>query len=1295
MTALLLQPSFKFRVALAFILCCVLGSSLFAETSDLRHLRFRALKLEDDTQFSGSVNDIIQGPQGFIWFATDEGAHRYDGHNIKSFVHDNEDPRSIASSSVELFHLDGQNRLWMGTERGVSVYLPEIESFRNFPLDSDARQKGLLDRVAGIESDSEGQVYAVAESGIIYGFSETESVFHALNDESLGIVKSLDIDPRGRLWIGVNGSVFRFDPLMGEIVQFSEPFQSLQDATNFVESIAYVSDEEIWVATATQGAIVFNSLSEEAVESPRQLRGEGYGHLVKIDEFGNVWLGHSGGLTIRDELTGEVARYHAGRVDGDFPSSEIRSLMQDDRGNVWVGSSLHGVFVANKTKPFGRLAEYLGRPDGLETVVSAVMEDSSGNLWVGRNTSGIDVFPENGGLPTLLDYQAGAASSLPDGTVFSIFQDSRETIWVGVFRCGLARYRPESMDFEFFLHEEGNPNSLSGNDIRGIQEDDTGKLWLLVHGHGLSHFDPESGTFQNYSRDPAKEDSTLVSDWGTALLYASDGTLYYGTDIGLSVVDTLTGEVQNYIANPEEKGGLSNSVVNDLKEDSQGRIWIATSGGVELFDPSSKEFRSWGVKDGLPSRVVQSVVQDADGQMWLGTNRGLVRFNPTDSSMRVYRRSDGLSSDTFSARAVEQGRDDSLYFGTRDGLSYFLPSEIVDDVTPPTVWISDFKVFNRSIELRPGEEGPGVLSKSILLTDRVQLDYDQKVFSVSFVALDFTRSSQSEYAYRLLGFDRKWTQGKGIGEVTYTNLSPGNYTFEVKASNGDGYWSVSPRQLQIVVMPPFWDTLIFRLGVTILLLVICSVIIFWRLNDFRRQREVLAANVSRRTEQLRNANQELEVANSRYEETQSKIQEQNRELMKHRTNLEAMVSQRTKELEKAVEKAERSDRLKTAFLANMSHEIRTPMNAIIGLLDVLQIDTLTDAEREHYSAVIKQSSETLMTLIDDILDLSRIESGEANIQLELCNCDEVCEELFALFRHLAAGSSEGKVELKLVRDDMEGEKPDLDSDFVLSGLDPIRLKQVLTNLLSNAIKFTDSGQILFGYDSWSDETRSGIRFFVTDSGIGIAPEQLHLVFDRFHKLEKPNGRVYRGAGLGLTISKKLTELMGGTISVESELGVGTTFRVEFEREKESPKDLERSAAVDSYLETKHDEEAYLAGKRVLVVEDEEPNFIVLGKYLEKAKAIVVWAKNGVEAVARFDEEEFDLVLLDVKMPLMNGYEVLSHIRSVNTSIPVLMQTAHVMEAERRRSEELGANGFIAKPFTQGSLRSAIEQLQLA
>jgi PAS domain S-box-containing protein len=379
-------------------------------------------------------------------------------------------------------------------------------------------------------------------------------------------------------------------------------------------------------------------------------------------------------------------------------------------------------------------------------------------------------------------------------------------------------------------------------------------------------------------------------------------------------------------------------------------------------------------------------------------------------------------------------------------------------------------------------------------------------------------------------------------------------------------------------------------------------------------------------------------------------------------------------LKEAKLNAEESDRLKTAFLANMSHEIRTPMNSIVGFSNLLNDPKLKSDKKQEFLQHILQSSSLLLNLIDDIIDISKIEAGQMNISVQQFKVNEVVKEIFASFKESNVNE---KLKFRLVIP--------RGTDDLLCNTDPLRLRQVLTNLLSNAVKFTPEGSIELGYKLDPQKSRPRIEFYLKDTGIGIPENKLDLIFERFRQVDDSQSRQYGGTGLGLAISKRLVELIGGTIWVESEKGKGSTFYFTIPYVLPEP---------DEFTTQQFDSKKYnWKGKSILIAEDENSNFELIKAAISNTRINVLRANNGEEAVDYVHSgEPVDLILMDIRMPVMNGYDATREIKSINKKIPIVAITAYAMSEDEAKSIKAGCDKYVSKPIRPVKLLEMINEL---
>lgn len=418
--------------------------------------------------------------------------------------------------------------------------------------------------------------------------------------------------------------------------------------------------------------------------------------------------------------------------------------------------------------------------------------------------------------------------------------------------------------------------------------------------------------------------------------------------------------------------------------------------------------------------------------------------------------------------------------------------------------------------------------------------------------------------------------------------------------------------------------------------------------------------------------QELKNKNTLLEESQNEIKSQNKKLEKYQYHLEELVKERTKELNIAKEKAEESDRLKSAFLANMSHEIRTPMNGILGFSNLLKNPEITIEKQQKFVDIIVKSGQRLLSTLNDLMDISFLETGHVKLNLTKVDIKAEVEIIYAHFKLEAADKG---LFFNLL-------KPDENHEIIIN-IDREKLFGVLSNLIKNAIKYTKVGGIDFGYKIKDNL----LKFFVLDTGIGIPKDRQEAIFDRFVQADIEDKKVFEGCGLGLSLAKSYAEMFNGNIYVESVVGQGSKFYFEF------PFDNINDNLTKETLDLKNGETKRSPKIKILIAEDEEFASIFLSLILKDVCSEMVFAKNGIEAVEIFkNNQDIDIILMDIKMPIMGGYEAVSKIREFNKDIPIIAQTAYAMVDDNEKALKNGFNDYVSKPIDKDLLISKISSI---
>jgi signal transduction histidine kinase/DNA-binding response OmpR family regulator len=520
------------------------------------------------------------------------------------------------------------------------------------------------------------------------------------------------------------------------------------------------------------------------------------------------------------------------------------------------------------------------------------------------------------------------------------------------------------------------------------------------------------------------------------------------------------------------------------------------------------------------------------------------------------------------------------------------------------------------------------LTQPISETKSIVLPYKSSVISFDFVSLNYTSKERKQYAYKLKGFDKDWNYIGTRRTATYTNLDPGNYTLEVKGLNSDGAWSSRTASLQLTVLPPFYLTLWFQLLSGISLVAGILLIYRYRVRRIKAHNAALEKLVWERTQQLEWA----------INEERSSRQD----------------------AERARAEAEQANKAKSIFLATMSHEIRTPMNGVIGMSSLLTQTSLS-GEQRSYAETIQTCGENLLTVINDILDFSKIESGKMELEEKEFDLRTCIEEVLDMFAPKAAQTG-----LDLVYQ-IECKVPSR-----ITG-DSTRLRQILINLVGNAIKFTHTGEVfvrVYLMNIYKDG-RVQLGFEVRDTGIGIPEDKLERLFKAFSQVDHSTTRKYGGTGLGLVICEKLIRLMGGYIEVESKPGQGSVFAFAIPTKATS-----QETGEEAFADLRD-----IAGKRILVIDDNATNRKILKTQLEHWRLQPVMAVSGNQALELLTGgQQFDLVLTDMHMPEMSGKELAAHIRHRNPHLPIMLLSSIGDDLSREHRDLF--NFVLTKPIKQ-------------
>jgi signal transduction histidine kinase/ligand-binding sensor domain-containing protein len=745
-----------------------------------------------------TVHSITQDRDGYMWFGTEDGLNRYDGYEFTVFRHQPEESNSLADNYVQSLCSASDGTLWVGTRNGAGMWHNARGLFSRLPRDlphSEALTKG---ECRSIIEDREQTVWFATASGLVsYNPSSRVCTTYRHDvDQSAGLpgddVRCVCEDSAGTIWCGISkaGLLTSLDRRSGTFSQYPVP------GGHDVWTLCEVKPGLLWIGTYDSRIYEFDSHTHTFLHpggrAPGGLIDQHAWNMWK-EPNGDVWVG-TGGSGLFDVRGGGRESVHYAPGD-----RYILSLFEDNTKLLWVGTGKGICKYDGKRKRFTSYS-LPEKPKDADRDIWAFYECANGSLLAGTNNN-----------VALCDRVHGtlAPCGLSGHVIRSLYEDRGGILWAGTLGSGLIAWNTARNTMRSFTTQLPPGRALSDDAVTCIHEGRDGRFWLGTASGGLDLLDRTTGAVTWFRHDP--DDPQSLSDNEVLCLSpADDGSLWIGTGNGLDKFDPARLHFARYSHDPNRPGSLSSSRVYSILTDSHGIFWVGTAGGLNKFDPATGGFHAYMERDGLPNDVIYGILEDGQGHLWLSTNKGISRFDPEHQLFHAYDIRDGLQSSEFNAGAFLKTRQGEMFFGGVNGLNSFIPNQVIDNPHPPPIVFTDFRVFDKSVNL------PEILFRQGM----IELASSDNFFSVEFTALDFSSPEKNRYAYKLEGFDKDWVSSGTRRYAAYTNLDPGEYVLHVRGSNNDGVWNTEGAALIIRVVPPFWKTWWFR--VLAFLLVVSS-----------------------------------------------------------------------------------------------------------------------------------------------------------------------------------------------------------------------------------------------------------------------------------------------------------------------------------------------------------------------------------------------------------------------------------------------------------------------------------------
>ncbi len=1201
-----------------------------------------------------NVVDILQAKNGYLWLATFDGLVRFDG--VDFVVYQSENYPGLPTNRILKIEQALDGSIWMKTEQGFVVYYKEGKFFNS---QKDPVMNGALGNE--IVKDKEGVLWIASTEGI-FTYDGVELKPYQ-PDRISGNIQYIYVDKQKAVWYKVYEEDILIRTSEEQIQRFSfSQKKSQEHLTIYDDSI---EENVIWVGKVNEihkyidGTLIFHSSINKTSAVTDFSR----------DPDGNLWLADNSHDAF---MWDEAEKKWVKKLEGDFNTrqhkyfrsengafwflsgwkffedgkrildSNIRmySYLFDREGSLWVGSRTAGLLRLKKN-----LFKTYSVGSGLPwRNVYSIIESYDRNIWVGTYRSGTAVI-DKGEISDTVRIE----NTVWGGYITSLFMGKDSTIYAGSIGAGLSWISPGEEEF----NKERNSGTDTPIQIKGFFEDKNGRLWLGTP-NGL--FIGNVGNWEKVT------DERFTNFWVRMITEAPDGSLWLGTN-GAGIVNFKNDEFTFY---GTEQGFTSNLFrsfhIGEVKSPDNYVLWVGTEDlglvrvEVQSGKPNLETLTRYGTQTGMLDYAIHSIQEDRFGYFWMNSNRGIFRVareqleqfhrGEIDKVKGIsFSESDGLINREGNGGNQSPGitaSDGRIWFANQAGAVVFNPADFIDadnEQVPPVI-IEEIKTDLRTI-----------INKQ---DSKIELSKGEREFEINFTALSLVAPEKNNFRYRLVGLNDEWQETNGVRTVYYTNIPHGRYTFEVTASNNTGNWNPEPAAITLSVAPYFYETFWFRLLVVLLIVFILLTAVQLRLRSLKQSELKLKRLVNERTKEL--------------EEEKEKTQEQANKLM---------------ELDEA----------KTRFFTNISHELRTPLTLIMSPLQEMlstekeQFDRHT---REEFDRMLR-NSDRLLRLIDQTMELTRLEQGKLNVRVQKIDLKNFVEELVELFKY---ADKEKGVEVSFFCKD---------NNYELYA-DPDKLDKIIANLISNAIKFTPRGGKVSISIAENDEH---LEVIVIDTGIGISSENIEKIFDRFYQVDDSETRFQEGSGIGLSLVKDFVELHHGELFVESELGAGTKFKVHFKKGKHhfSEEELTGSDAAPRSNGVEKEEYLMTVGKKgldnnneeditsILLVEDNVDlrNFI---QKLLKEDYRVFTASNGREALEIIADDLPDLIVADIMMPNMDGITFNRKLKEDRStaSIPLIFLTAKSAKEHLIKGLEEGGDAYLTKPFDPGILKARIKNL---
>lgn len=919
-------PSLYFQIR-TLLLACLFTCGAGSACAQLYY--FRHYQVENGLS-NNAVICCLQDRRGFMWFGTKDGLNRFDGYAFKVFRHHPQDTGSIGSNFIHSLFEDRDGILWVGTENGLYRYDTSTERFHLL----QAAPKG---QIRAIQGDLKGNIWFVSGFSL-FSYHKASQRLQYFSTEKFFEATSLCLAADDNIWVSTaDGRLQKHDAQSGAFIPYDLYSHSKRPVSRWIERICSTKNGSILVGTSNQGVKLFDiaSGSYSDILTYNDDHTEIFVRNFLQTAEHEYWIATETGIFIYNTLSGKAQNLRKMYNDPySISDNAVYTFCRDREGGIWAGTYFGGVnYYPRQYTPFRKYFPKTGENSLSGNVVREIHADRYNKLWIGTEDAGLNKLDPT--TQRFTHFQpGGTSSSISYTNIHGLLVDGDE-LWIGTFEHGLDVLNIRTGKVIRRFNMQSGLSALKSNFIYCIYRPLAGPI-MLGTTRGAYQYDAARDDFVPFEGLP-------LNNWYSCLLRDKSGIFWAGTyGSGIHCYDPLSGKKSNFRYGENDVHSACSDRINSIFEDSRGRLWFATEGGLCRYNRGENNFTRYTTANGFPSDFILSILEDKQGRLWISSSRGLSCFNPENGRVKTYTRANGLLSDQFNFNSAYKDTCGRMYFGSGKGFISFHPDEFVQNTFTGPVYITGFQVHNRDL---PIATVGSPLERSVTCTDNITLGYHQSTFSIDFALLSYTAPEIAEYAYQLEGLDKNWTYLKTNRKAYFTELASGAYTFRVKACNSGGVWSPETTLL-IQILPPWWRS-------------------WWAYSLYALLTAVMV----------------LYIIRSYHQRTEQK----------NRRRIELFEAAKEKEVFKA----------KIEFFTNVAHEVKTPLTLIKAPLDKVIRKAGHLPEIKDSLAIMDRNTRRLIELTGQLLDFRQTELNGYSLSFVKANISELLEEMHASFKTLA------------------------------------------------------------------------------------------------------------------------------------------------------------------------------------------------------------------------------------------------------------------------------------------------------